>query len=219
MAKDRPYVVLARDRKSNDVRQVYRLPGGGFTRNKDNPAIAKTNGNPRRFWKREVEDCQRWARKKGLAVFAAKGKQARWPFVVKDTDTAWANDDLMDRINRLGRRRRRYIWGGELKRTAHRQWELRMLYLNGNGNLAARCCTKYDGKHSWSACGKNPTSHHNQGEAGDISVLASGRGGGYTNVGNDKKARAIMRDVGLVLNVGGEPWHAVRKDIDPDWRA
>lgn len=218
MAKDRPYVVLVRDRETDDVRQLYRTPDG-FTRNESNPNVKKADGNPRKFWKREVERAEKWAKRKNLALFAAKGRQARWPFVVKDTDTAWANDELMNRIDKVGRRRRRYIWGGELKRTAHRQWELRMAYLNGRGNLAARCCTKYDGKHSWAACGKNPTSDHNRGEAGDISVLHSGRGGAYTNVGNDKQARAIMRDEGLVLNVGGEPWHAVRKEVDSTWRA
>jgi hypothetical protein len=204
---DRKWRVLARDVSSNNVRQVYRLPGGGFTRNestKDRRAL---------MTKAEANDAIKWAKGKAAAGYATTNK---YPFVVLDSDTAWGNAALSGKLNELGRRRQRYLWAGEYKRTSHRQWELRMLYLNGRGNLAARCCSRHSGKHSWAACGKDSWSNHASGNACDTSYLHSGRGGAYTNVGKDSKCRQIMRDLGLCLPVGGEPWHVERGGT---WRA
>ncbi len=57
-------------------------------------------------------------------------------------------------------------------RTPYQAWQLRMKYLRGTGNLAARCC-RYSGAHSWSACGKTPTSNHARGKAIDCGWLTS----------------------------------------------
>jgi len=82
-----------------------------------------------------------------------------------------------------------------------------MLYLNGRGNLAARCCSKYSGKHSWNDCGKDSWSNHASGKACDTSILHSGRGGSYTNVCRDKEARRIWINLGGGAPVRNEPWH------------
>lgn len=204
---ERKWRVLARDTDNNNVRQVYRIVGGGFTRDeghKDRRAL---------MLKSEAEDAIKWAKSKGAAGYATTNK---YPFIVLDSDTAWGNAELSGKLNELGRRRERYMWAGEYKRTSHRQWELRMLYLNGRGNLAARCCSKYSGKHSWKDCGKDSWSNHASGNACDVSVLKSGRGGSYVNVGKDDQCRKIMRDLGLCLPVGGEPWHGERGNT---WRA
>lgn len=204
----RSWRVLARDTETNDVKQVYRVVGtDGFTRNASNP-------NKRAlFLKSEAQAAIEWAKKRGLAGYATTSK---YPFLVLDGDTSWGNPQLSALLNELGQRRERYMWLGEYRRTSRRQWELRMAHLNGRGNLAARCCSKFSGKHSWESCGQDSWSNHANGNAADISYLHSGRGGAYTNVGNDSKCRSIMHDLSLCLPVPNEKWHAERGN---SWRA
>lgn len=209
---DRVFRCLARDTRTNNVLVLFRKSGNkGFTRNPTSKGLARVK--PSMFSNDEAKAAIRWGAKNGLAVFATKSK---YPFLVLDSDTAWGNPELSRRLNTLGRRRQRYLWVGEYKRTSRRQWELRQAYLNGTGNLAAQCCTRYVGKHSWSACGKNSQSNHATGDAADASYLHSGRSGSYTNLGNDLKCRSIMKDIGLCLPVPGEAWHA---QIGSTWRA
>lgn len=210
---DRKFVALARDTKTNKVSQLYREQGGGFTRDKGSKNIAKTR--PPRFSKQEGEAAIEWGKAHGLAVFVT---QQKWPFLVLDDDTDWGNPDLAKRLNELGRRLGRYVWCGEFKRSAYRQWWFRDGYLRRKPgfNLAARCCTKYSGIHSWASCGKNPQSNHASGNACDTSILRSGRGGSFVNVGAWSGAREEMRRLGLCLPVGGENWHIERGTA---WRA
>lgn len=213
---DRKFKVLARNVKTNNVKRVYRLRNDkGFTRNPDHPDLATTK--PGMFDKAEAEAAEKWGNKQDpkLACFVTKQK---WPFLVLDTDTKWGSDALGDKLNELGKKRERYLWCGEFLRSKHRQWELRMAYLNGHGNLAARCDTTYSGKHSWEECKTaGPSqSNHASGDACDTSYLHSGRSGSYTNVGNDQECRKIMHNINLCLPVGGEPWHVERGNT---WRA
>lgn len=213
---DRKFRVLARNTNTNNVKRVYRLKNNkGFTRDPDHPDLA-TNA-PGLFHKDEAEAAEKWGKKKSpkLACFITKSK---YPFLVLDSDTGWGDADLSEKLNKLGKRRERYLWCGEYLRSKHQQWEFRMAYLNGKGNLAAPCDTTYSGKHSWEQCKPaGPSqSNHATGDACDTSYLHSGRSGSYTNVGNDSECRKIMKDLNLCLPVGGEPWHIERGN---NWRA
>jgi len=208
---DRPFVCLARDKKTNEVRQVYRKKGGGFTRNEDNKQVKKL-ANPHRFSKKEADKCVSWGNKQKpeLAVFATKQHH---PFLVLDSDTKWGKDSLSDKLNTLGKRRKRYLWLGEYERSQKQQHDFYIAYLNGTGNLAALCNSGgLTGYHSWEECKKYPPSrsNHATGDASDTSYLHSGRSGSYTNVGNDSKCRDIMDDIDVCLPVGGEAWHVER---------
>lgn len=215
MAK-RKHRVLARNPDTNNVQLVYRTLDGGFTRDENEDLATNVPGL---YTEEEAAKAMVWGKKHGLAMYSTTSK---YPFVVLDTDTEWGSPKLSAKLNELGRRRMRYMWVGEYDRTARRQWELRMAFLSGNGNLAARCCSKYTGKHKWRNCGKDSWSNHADGNAADTSYLHSGRGGPYTNVGNDHRCRAIMHDIGLCLPVGppvspqSEPWHV---EIGNSWRA
>lgn len=123
-----------------------------------------------------------------------------------------AGDALMNRLRQVARDIGKEIRVISGDRTPYQAWTLRMRYLNGTGNLAARCCTRYSGKHSWSACGKNPTSNHARGRAVDCGVMNPG----YRSIGYYQPARNAMRKRGLCLPVGGEPWHVERGG---NWRA
>lgn len=210
MAK-RKHRVLARNPDNNNVQKVWRKEGGGFTRNGKKPLAGNVPGL---FSAAEAKQAVAWGKRKGLAMYVTTSK---FPFIVLDKDTYWGNPKLAGRLDRLGELRERYVWVGEFKRTAHRQWQLRMLYLSGEGNNAARCCSKYDLEpHTWKQCGKDSWSNHADGNAADASILHSGRGGPYTNLGNDQKSRAIMHRLDLCLPVPDEPWHAERGDT---WNA
>lgn len=211
---ERKFFVLGRTKKTNDVSQVFRLPKGDFTRNEENPAIRESSGDPKLFTKAEVRDAIRWGERTGVAVF---GTTSEYPFLVKASDTKWGSPDLARRMNELGRRRKRYIHVTAFLRSSRQQWKLRMLYLQGRGNLAARCCSKYDRtQHSWRECGKDSWSNHFRGNAADIGVIASGRDGARVDVGSDSKCRKIMKALGTCLPVGGEPWHI---EVGGTWRA
>ena len=210
MAK-RKYKVLARTRKNNKVRRVYRLLDGDrdkqFTRNKSD----KTKGL---FTKAEAKEAIKWADKKGAAGFATT---QRWPFLVLDTDTAWGNPKLGSKLDQLAEQLQRYGWCGEFKRPAKRQWYFYQGWLarKPGFNLAAPCCHK-NYLHSWNACGQTPRSNHAPGNACDFSILHSGRGGSFTNVGEWNGARAKMRKLGLCLPVPGEKWHV---ELGNNWRS
>ncbi len=97
-------------------------------------------------------------------------------------------------------------------RDPHTAWVLRMKYLRGQGPLAARCCTKYSGMHSWSACGKNPTSMHARGLALDCGFVKNGR---YDSFMNWPGALSVANRAGLKFNLWPpynsriEPWHCI----------
>ena len=97
-------------------------------------------------------------------------------------------------------------------RSAYQAWILRMRYKRGTGNLAARCCWRYD-IHSWSACGKSPRSNHARGKAVDAGTYINGN---YSSLGYNPKIRAAMRRRGLCLPVPNEPWHL---ESGNTWRA
>ena len=95
-------------------------------------------------------------------------------------------------------------------RTAAQAWSLRMRYLRGAGPLAARCCSKYSGMHSWSACGKRPFSLHSQGRAIDCGFVKDGR---YASFRLWPGSLAVAQKAGLKFNLWPpynsaiEPWH------------
>lgn len=207
MSTTRKWQVVARNKSTNNVRQVYR-DGDGFTRRRprDGAGINMSQG--------EAADCVKWGAKRGLVVFATKSP---YPFLVLDTDTAWGNPNLSEKLNELGRKQMRYVWVGEFKRTAYQQWVFRMAYLKGYGNLAARCCSKYSGIHSWENCGRDSWSNHAPGNAADSSILHCGRGGSFTNLGDwGHGIRDNMRALDTCLPVPRETWHAERGNT---WRA
>ena len=95
-------------------------------------------------------------------------------------------------------------------RDPHEAWVLRMRYLNGTGNLAARCCWQ-SGRHSWSACGKQPTSLHSQGRAIDCGFVKDGR---YDSFMNWPGALSVATRAGIKAPMWPpwgssriEPWH------------
>jgi hypothetical protein len=212
-ASERKFRVLARDLKTNDVRQVYRLPA-----TKDKPLRftrdAKAPGRKALFSKTEANKAVAWAKTKKAAGYATTSK---YPFLVLDSDTAWGNANLAEKLNELCRKLQRYGWCGEFKRPAQRQWYFYQGWLarKPGFNLAAACCWK-NYPHSWAACGKQPRSNHASGNACDFSILHSGRGGGYTNIGNYRGGRDAMRSLGLCLPVPGESWHI---ELGSNWRA
>ncbi len=202
MAKKRKWKVLARSRKNNKVRQVYRKTNKeGFTRNKGKNTKALMT-------KSEAKAAVKWAASKNAAGFATTSK---YPFLVLDNDTEWGNPKLGRKLNRLARELQRYGWCGEFKRSARRQWMFYQGWLarRPGFNLAAPCCHK-NYPHSWGACGQTPRSNHADGNACDFSILHSGRGGSYTNVGDWKNARKKMRRMDLCLPVPNEKWHVER---------
>lgn len=184
---------------NGDIRQFYRRKGGGFTFSKKN-----SSGNRIRMIKKPA--ARRWAKKHGFKVdFTRKD----FPFLIYDPTTGRVNRDLETRINEVGRNVRRYIWIGEGQRSDYQQWEFRMLYLRGIGNLAARCCLKYypDRIHSWEECGKQSQSNHRWANAADAGALMWGKGNGSVDIGQVDGARKSMKEKDLCLPVPGEDWH------------
>lgn len=194
--------------KNGDVLRVYKSKRGGFT-------VLKKRAKRSRFARVGLRRLRKWARRKGWKLSITK---SRYPFIVLDTDTIMPNPRLARKLNTLGKRMRRYVWIGEGRRSNYQQWKFRMAYLQGHGNLAARCCLKYwpDRVHSWNNCGKNSQSNHATGDAADTSLFMNGRGMSYTNIGEVPRARAIMRDLGMSLPVPGETWHV---EISRYWAA
>lgn len=175
--------VLARDRESNDVRQVYAAPGGGYTRN---PA---TDGRKALLNRAQSLAAIDWAGSNDAAGWATTSP---YPFLVLDSDTRMVRPSFARKLNDIGADLRRYMWIGEGWRTYARQAELYRQYLNGTlGAIAAR----------------PGTSNHESGWAADISVLHSGRGGSYTNLRNYPGGPKAAADHGCFDAVPSEAWH------------
>lgn len=155
-----------------------------------------------RSWMTKGESirAKKWAlnKKKAVRVYRTRSK---YPFLVLDTDTKMVRAPLAKKLNRLGQKRRKFIFINEGWRTHARQWELWNLYKSGRGNLAA-----YPG-----------TSNHEGGNAADCSFFTSGtKSGNRINVGADAKCRKIMKSLGICLPVSGENWHC---ELGNTWRA
>lgn len=188
-------------KKNGDVHQVYRNSRGGFT-------LKRSMAKGFKFQPERKAEIRKWAARRGFKSVEFTRREN--PFVVYDTSTSdgdeatgRVNKSLETKLNRVGKDIKRKLWVGEGKRSAYAQWKFRMAYLSGNGNLAARCCTKYNtSKHSWAACGKNSQSNHFSGNAADVSILDS-----WANIGTSPAAVRSMKRHGLGLPVGGENWH------------
>ncbi len=182
------------------ARQVYLIPGKGYSYKRGKTGRAKMTAP-------QIEEGKRWAKRRAARSTRVIGPK-QWPFLVLG-DTAWpTNKRLLRALNTTGRRRRRMVRIVSGLRTPREAWELRMLYLDGAGNTAARCCTRYAGKHTWSQCGKDPWSNHADGNAADCGTVTAG--GTYTSLANDKKARRIFENLGGCFPVRSpqwEPWH------------
>lgn len=153
------------------------------------------------------------AAKKWVAKHLGKNSRpvpaGRYPFLELAEGAAWpTNEGLLRALNRTGQRRQRTIKIISGLRTPREAWVLRMKMLDGTGNTAARCCSRYTGRHSWAACGKDPWSNHADGNAADCGVI--GRTGGYTSLASDRKARRLFENAGGCFPVTSpwEPWHA-----------
>lgn len=191
---DREFRVLVRNKRTNDVRQLFRHKRG-FR------AFGKPLEDGDKFSRSEVKDAEVWAAKRDLAVFATR---SRYPFLVLDSDTRMVRPELASRLNTLARKTKRYMWVGEGWRTHAQQWDFWNAFV---------------------ARGKRPplvafpgTSNHEGGWAADASILLSGRGGSYVNLGRYQRAVTVrrMKKLGLGLPVPGEPWHV---EITTSWRA
>lgn len=194
------YAVLV-TKKNGDVHQLYRTKMGRWT-------VNRKKANKFRFTKESRPVVKKWAAKHKFVSVEFTTKKN--PFVVYDTITSDGDEatgrvqpKLEKKLNEVGRDIKRKLFVGEGKRSAHAQWKFYMAYLNGQGNLAARCCTKYyRQKHSWADCGKNSQSNHYTGDAADTVIMPS-----WNNIGTSADAVASMRRHGLGLPVGGENWH------------
>ncbi len=183
------------------ARMVYRSAEGRFSYRRGKTGRAKMTAL-------EIEAGKKWARRRLVRSTRTVGPD-QWPFLVLG-DTAWpTNKRLLRALNATGKGRRRLIRIVSGLRTPREAWVLRMRYLNGQGNLAARCCSRYSGKHSWESCGKDPWSNHADGNAADCGTL-TGIKGTYTSLANDKKARRLFEKLGGCFPVVSpwEPWHA-----------
>lgn len=222
---NRPWRVIARD-KDDRVRRAWR--------HKDHPIsekckLAKDKPGDRwsvKFTKAEAKEARGKFERKGFNVWTGKD---RYPFVRLANGT-WGDKELSKRLNKLGKKRMKWVRAGSYKRPPKHsgsssgncgacQHCLHEIYLAG-GNLAAACAS-FGGSHSHSRCDGACKSHHCQGLACDTSLYRQGFGNGaaYVNVGNDSKARSICKEIGLVLNVYSEPWHLVKVETDPHWRS
>lgn len=188
-------------KKNGDVHQVYRNKKNGLT-------LTRSEAVGFRFDKSRKKEITKWAKKRGYKSVEFTTREN--PFVVYDTVTSDGDEatgrvrpNLEQRLNEVGRDIKRKLFVGEGKRSAHAQWKFYMAYLNGHGNLAARCCTKfYRTRHSWDACGKNSQSNHFTGDAADTVIMPT-----WNNIGTSNDAVKAMRRHGLGLPVGGENWH------------
>lgn len=167
---------------------------------------------------KQAAQALKWVKAKGWSPYVAK--DGEFPFVRKEDNgvTMPGDKHLLRKLNELGRRRKRLVIVVSGYRDDHAQWVLRMRYLRGQGNNAARCCLKYDWEqHSWHDCGKQSQSNHSQpprGHAVDCGLLLPR---GYESIGDcGRKVRRIMRDLGLCLPVPGEAWHT---EVGSVWRA
>lgn len=155
---------------------------------------------------RQAAAAVKWAKGKGMKPRLVKHE---FPFLVRSNGVLFPGDrELLTKLNRVGRDMKRLVILFSGYRTNYQQWELRQKYLRGQGNLAARCCLKYDRTlHSWDQCGKQSQSNHSyppKGRAVDCGLVFPS---GSVNIGNVDQARKLMKKYGLCLPVPGEPWH------------
>ena len=133
----------------------------------------------------------RWARLRGYAV--RRGEPItirRYPFLDGDTD---AGKDILERLNRVGKRLGKKLWIASGYRSNAEQKVLYDRYLAGKGPLAAP-----PGK-----------SNHNRYGAADVHIDGM-------NIGAYPGAREAMKREGLSLPVAGENWHV---EVGNTWRA
>lgn len=189
------------ERPNGNVRQVYKKKGGGFTLNKK-----KARG--RKFGVIAKRKLRRWAKKRDFKVHFTNSK---YVFLVPNKGVIMPvgkdGTALLRALNESGRDAMRRIRIVSARRTPYQAWSLRMLYLNGRGNLAAKCCTRYYGKHSWRACGKNPTSHHAKGGGRAVDAGWITRSGGYLQLRNWTYGYKVLLKNGLRDTVPSEAWH------------
>ncbi len=184
------------------ARMVYRTPDGQYTYKRGDHGRAKMTAQ-------QVEGGKKWARRRLARSIRVVGP-GQWPFLALAKGTAWPTSKaLLRALNHTGQQRRRVIRIVSGLRTPHEAWVLRMRWLHHEGNLAARCCSKYSGIHSWEQCGKDPWSNHASGNAADCGTV-TGIKGTYTSLANDEKARRIFEKMGGCFPVVSpwEPWHA-----------
>lgn len=155
---------------------------------------------------KEAAAAVKWVKKKGWKPRLVRNGL---PFIDPSPGVELPGDRvLLMKLNRVGREMKRLVVVKSGYRSHYQQWELRMKFLRGEGNLAARCCLKYDQTiHSWQQCGKQSQSNHSlppKGRAVDCGLLL---GSGYVSIGNVHDARVLMKKNGLCLPVPGEAWH------------
>ncbi len=195
------YRVAATTRIAGNRRLIYRQPDG-FTWRRGKHGRAWMSGS-------EADAAKRWAHRR-LAKNVKAYPAGRHPFLELVKGAHWPTDKrLLRALNRTGQRRGRTIRIISGLRTPHEAWVLRMRFLSGRGNLAARCCSRYSGKHSWDQCGRDPWSNHADGNAADCGTV-SGLTGAYTSLASDSQARSLANKFGIVFPVidPWEPWHA-----------
>ncbi len=211
------WIVLARKKSNNTVQRVWRkkLDDGTvkYEWSYSNPNPDSKNGKWKaRFGKKATAlEVVEWVERKGK--FAAYMSKDQWPFLVLNTGSGYdwgAKDSYNQKLNNIAKRCKRYM-KVSITRTKEEAYNLRMSYLNGTGNLAAKCCY-IDGKHSWDACLKSYSScfsNHCSGKASDTSIFSQGRSGTITSVGSwgNGKGRNAIKAEKCCLPVGGEPWH------------
>ena len=155
----------------------------------------------------EAEKAAKWAKRRPTVSWT-RVSDGRFPFVSLADGARPCNDDLMKRLNQVGKgiQKRVHIVSGD--RNPYEAWRLRQGWVHRRPgfNLAARCCSKYSGGHSWSSCGKDPWSNHARGQAADCGVLDPN----YRSIGYHAGARKWLRKLDCALVVPGEKWHVER---------
>lgn len=228
--KHNKWIVLSRQHGSNKVRRVWRRQKGidengekifKYKRAQENPNKDADPAWKCRFKNKQAAlDAQTWSERKGdESCYVSKDA---WPFLVLNTGSGYewgAKDSYNKKLNNIAKRCKRYA-KVSITRTKKEAYNLRMAYLNGTGNLAAKCCY-YDGKHSWEQCQKSYSScfsNHCSGKASDTSIYSQGRSGNITSVGSwgNGTGRNAIKAEKCCLPVGGEPWHVEEGNT---WRA
>ena len=223
--KSKKWIVLARNKKNNNVRRVWtRVNAKGervFKWRQNNPdPEAEPAWKCRMKDKALAQEAFDWAEGEGYAAWGPT--KDKWPFLVLNTGSGydWGKKDSYNKkLNNIAQRCQRYM-KVSITRTKKEAYNLRMAYLNGTGNLAAKCCY-IDGKHSWEQCQKSYSScfsNHCSGKASDSSIYSQGRSGTITSVGSwgNGKGRDAIKKEGCCLPVNGEPWHVEEGNT---WRA
>lgn len=198
----RRFRVVVSTRATGNVRQVYLIPGRGFSYRKHGRARAFMTAG-------EVEACKKWARKRGTRTFRVL-KRGEWSHLRLAPGVKWPTDRaLLVRLNDVARKRRRIVQLQSGLRSLDDQWRLWRAYQNGTGNTAAY---------------PNANAPHVRGVAADCGVIAPN--GSYTSIGDDRRARRLLKRAGLCLPVGpnsvnprGEQWHVQTLATGGAWRA